>query len=362
MPTEFFGHEQELMISTLTRETAYGTPPAVSSSSFQRMSGYNMNPENNDTVIDDSEEIHGSEIATTQEITEFSENLPLEFPKVTPNALAAFGMLAMGAEAITQDEALTAYKHYITMVGENTALPSVGAYLKQADQQRKYVGIKAGNLDISSEENGHVAMNVGLMSSGQITESSETMQAAVAEVLMRAADTKVYLNPTPNPATDIIAAANLAQDTDNISSGQSLTGLGSRVKSWSFGLNNNISDQRGHGGQGFSQDLNFGSRELTVEMALRFNDKTEYDYYTAQTYMALEFNNRRVGAGVIAATGAYYWGFILRIPKLQLKVKPVSTGGVKDPLEVTLTGTILDDGTNQFFDLTVYNAIAAYLD
>jgi hypothetical protein len=363
MGDEYKGHQQELMVSLIEKESSYGggvTPIDVTN--YQKVIGYNMSPETADTVTDDIEEVHGSEQATTQEITESAENFPMEFPKVTPNYLAGFGALALGVIATIKDEAADAYKHNLTPVGDNVALPSVAAYLQQADQQYKYDGIKAGNLDIASEEGGHVSMNTTLMSSGRITESSETFVAAVAEVLMRAADTKVYLQPSPNPASDIIAVADLAQDTDNISAAQSLSPIAARVKSWSFACNNNLEDQRGHGGQGFSQDMENGMRELSIEMALRFNDKTELGYYTAQTDFALEFNNRRVGAGLIdTGTGTWYWGFILRIMKLQLSAKPLPAGAVADPLEITLTGKILDDGTNPWFDLTVFNAIPEYL-
>ena len=42
--------------------------------------------------------------------------------------------------------------------------------------------------------------------------------------------------------------------------------------------------------------------------------------------IALEFNNRRVGAGVIGAGGTLYFGFVLRIPLVHLNVRPEADG------------------------------------
>ena len=90
-------------------------------------------------------------------------------------------------------------------------------------------------------------------------------------------------------------------------------------------------------------------------------DETERDYYENLTAIALEFNNARILAGLIDAAGAFYYGFILRIPRVQLNIRPEPDGGIGDPYTITLAGTIEDDGTNPFFDITVYNATETYL-
>lgn len=355
------GHAKRLMLSLAKKEATFGADVAVSEANFDLMSGYLMTPEYADEVVDNAEEVHGSEIATAQETFERSVKLPYETPKCLPNEVAGLGALVAGSETENKDGAVNAWRHDIQPVAEGTELVSINAILDPVNAQQRIVGLKGSMFELSSEELGGLAFKCDLMGSGKRTDSAESWYDPIAEVLLRAADTKVYLNPTPDPATDIIAVGSLSQITDNISSGQSLTALGARVMSWKFGHNNNIEELRGHGGGGYNQDLDFNAREYTVEMVLRYKDKTERDYFEDDTYFALEFNNARISSGVIAATGAFYFGADLRIPKVKLSVRPVEEGGVKDPYTISLVGKILDDGTNPPYLLAVYNAIETYL-
>ncbi len=357
------GHEKKLMLSTGLAEATYGAGVAVGAGDYTLMKGYTTRPEMPDIFTDNAEEVHGAEIATDVEITEQRLKLPYESPKVQPHDLVALGALTIGDEETTVDpSAADAWRHYIKPVAVGTALKSIGGVYDPANRQETYKGLVGSTFNLSSEEVGHVALSCELMGSGERDDSASAIQSAVTEVLMRATDTKVYLNPSVIAATDIVAAANIVQDDANIDGAvPALTALGARVKSWAFNFSNNLDEQAGMGGEGFLQGLDFSGRTMDVELTLRYADETERDYYENLNALALEFNNRRLLAGVIGAGGTLYYGFVLRIPLVKLNVRPEPDGGTKDPYTITLGGTILDDGVNEMFDFTVFNGVEDYL-
>ena len=356
--------EKDVSISLLTAEATYDAAVAAGADKYTLMQGYaaSVKPETPDIFTDNAGEVHGSEIATDAEITEFRSKFTYESPKVQPHDLAGLGALAMGDETKLQDGATTAWNHLIKPVAVGSALDSVSLIYDPTNKKELYTGIKANTFGLSSEEAGHVALSCELMGSGRRVDSALALQAAKVETLLRATDTKVFLNPAPIPATDFVAQANLDQTDANIDGAvPALTALGDRVVSWAFNFSNNLVEQPGMGGQGFLQDLDFAGRTMDVELVLRYKDETERDYYENLTDIALEFNNARIAAGLIDAAGAFYHGFILRIPKVVLNVRPEPDGAIGEPYTITLAGTILDDGTNPFFDITVYNATELYL-
>ena len=350
---------QRLMLSLPTKETAFGTAVAVAAADYDLMSGYTpLEPDHgDDNVITNAEEAHGAEYPTEQEIIERSAKIAYVTPKLYPNELAGLAALCLGDHTPVKDGAFLGYQHYMKQVAEGTELDSITGIFDPVNAQETYVGLKGAGFEISSEAGGGIGLNVDLMGSGKRTGTTETFQSAVVERLLRVADTKIYLNPAPIPATDFVTPANFDQSDCNIDGAvPALSSIGARVKSWRFAYNGNMEEERGHGGLGYAQGADYGTRTAEVELVLRYADETERDYYENQTDVALEFNNKHTA--LIDAAGAWYWGFILRIPKVQLAVRPDAKS---NPYEITLTGTIMDDGTNEPFDLTVYNEQAAYL-
>ena len=358
------GWEKDISLSLLTAEATYDAAVAAGADKYTLMQGYaaSVKPETADIFTDNAGEVHGAEIATDAEITEYRSKFTYESPKVQPHDLAGLGALAMGDETAAQDGATTAWQHYIKPVAVGTALKSISAIYDPANKKELYTGLKANTFNLSSEEAGHVALSSELMGSGRRVDSALALQSAKVETLLRATDTAVYLNPAPIPATDFVTPANMVQDDANIDGAvPALTALGDRVVSWAFNFSPNLQEQAGMGGVGYLQDLEVTARTMDVELVLRYKDETERDYYENLTDIALEFNNARVAAGLIDAAGAFFYGFILRIPKILLNVRPEADGAIGEPYTITLAGTILDDGTNEMFDLTVYNATEVYL-
>ncbi len=358
-----YPHEQKLQLSLFTAEATYGAAMTVNASNYSLMKGFTpLKPETPDVFTTNADEIHGAEIATETEITEKRVTLAYESPKVQPHDLAGLGALAIGDETKAQDGATTAWQHYIKPIAVGSPLKSIGAIRDPANRQEEFRGLKANTFNLKSDEAGHVSLSCQLMGSGYREDSSESIQSAVAETQMRAADTLVFLNPAPIPATDFVLPAAFSQTDTNIDgAAPALTALGARVKSWAFNFSNNLEEQPGQGGQGLLQGLDFQRRSMDVELVLRYKDATERDFYENLTGIALEFNNARILAGLIDAAGAYYFGFDLRIPLVNLNVRPEPEGGAAEPYTITLAGTILDDGVNEMFDFTVYNATEVYL-
>lgn len=356
------GHAKRLQLSFLKKEINYAAGVAAGAD-YQLMSGYVFTQEPDNMVTDNREEVHGSEFPTVQEITEFGEKFPYETPKLLPNELAGFSALSMGGHTVTADGAGAAKMHHMLLVAEGTELPSIGAILDPVNQQETAKGVKCNGFELSSDEKGHIALTAPLITSGELTDSASAWQSAVVETLMRSADSKIYLNDSFTVATDLVAFADIVQNDNNIDAEvHGLTSIGPRVKSWRFAFSNEMEEIRGHGGGGYNQDIDYGpQRPIEFEMTLRYKDKTERDYFLNQSAFAVEINNARTLAGLIDVAGSWYYGFDLRIPKIQLREKPIPQGGAADPYELPLIGTIMDDGTNPIYDLSVFNLVPLYL-
>ena len=348
---------QRFQGSLLTKEASYGA--AVAAGSHTLMAGFvPLEPStDDDVVVNDVEEVKGTEFAANNEIIEKAVNINYVNPKVFPNELAGFGALCLGDHTPTKDGAFLGYQHYMKMVAEGTELDSITGQFDPVNRQETYAGLKGAGFEITSAQAEGINFSVDLMGSGSRSDSAGAWQSAIPERLLKAADTKIYLNPAPIPATDFVTPANMSQITANIDgAAPALSSIGASVISWRFAYLGNMEGERGHGGLGFNQNADYGTRSAEVELVLRYADETERDYFENQTDIALEFNNKH--PVLIDAAGAFFWGFILRIPKVQLTTRPNPNG---NPYELTMTGLIMDDGTNEPFDLAVYNAQAAYL-
>lgn len=354
-----FGYQKRCMLSLPTKEASYGAGVTVSAANYHLMNGYVLEAKPDDKLDSDLEAVNGYEFMTERDIIEYRTSFGYEQPRGTPNAIAGLGKLAFGAATATQDAALTAYKHYITKVAAGTDLPTIGMVVDPANRQDTYKGVGAGSFKLSGEKEGIIKVAADLITSGELTESASTWQSKVTEVLMRFADMEVYIHQNPDPATDWIAAAALSQTTDNISSGHTLTSIGSRVRSFSFEHNNNPDLIANAGGGGYLQGIDFGRRSASLHLSLDYVDETERDYYTAGDDLSLEFNCK--SSTLVAAGGAFYYGFILRFSQVRPKQRPEPKGGPGDAYTLDLDFDVMNDGTNTEYDLTVYTAIAAYL-
>lgn len=357
-------HEQRFIVSAFTKETTYGILVAVAGAGYTELDDHEIVIPSgaDDSYTTNKEEVNGSEIATTSEITEKRVSFSYSKPRTFPLDMALFGGLHFGSLASTKDGAFTGYQHYISPIAVGTNIPSMSGIVVDEGDTRQYLGLKSGAFKLTMEEGGHWQLESDLVGSGGRDDNADSLAGItrVSELTMKARDTKVYIKTSPNPASDIIAPANFDQDTDNISAAQNLVSIGDRVKSISIENTNEMNLIAGAGGAGVLQDAWYGRRQYNISIVLRYNDQTELDYYNNLTDLALEINCN--SGTLIDAAGAFDYGFIYRVPLCRVRVYPTTDGGAGDPEQtINLEFEVMDDGTNKFADMAVYNAIAAFL-
>lgn len=349
------GWAQQCMMSLFKKEATYDAGVTMSNANSCSMQSFELTPDWDDTIRNDKDQVTNKEHGNTQEIQR--QGIKLLYKELTakPNTLAGLGMLAFGAETITQDEALASYKHKITPVAHGTALPSMQVEHLKGGIQYAYKGVKCNTLKIAGEQGGYANVEAELIGSGTRATSATAFSTAISESWLKLANCKVWMETGANISID----ATLTQATENISSATPDT-LHTRIKSFEWMWNNNLVPQEGFGGAGVYQDCDFGRRMQELSFTLLFNDSTELDYFLNLNPCAIEFDLK---GGIIAAgTGTdYYYGFHLIIPRFFIKKAPLPIGGVDDTLECEFECECVEDGTNAPVILEAYTAQASYL-
>ena len=355
--SDLLSHSREVMLSLKKKEGAYGVAPTpVDATNYVLMHGImkDNSPKSEDQTSSDMDEQKGSEAPTNFDNYEKRDAFSLNQDRAVPHILAGMLGLEMGEISSTQDAALSAWRHYITNTADGVARPSIGSLHDPANRQEIIHGLKSNSIEVSAAAGEYWKWASELIGSGKRVDSSETFITAIQELLLRMADTKVYIKPNPVAATDIVAEANLSQDTANIDgAAPALANLGATVMDWSLKQNSNAESVPGAGGAGYLQDVCRGTRSWELAMKLRYTDTTYRANYLAKTPMAIEFNCKNP-LGPIAATGVYYPGAILRIPKVVLNERPEPSG---DRYTIDLKFTVLYDGVNEIIDAAVYTAL-----
>ncbi len=347
------GWNRQLMCSLFTKEATYDAGVTMNGTNACSLTGFELDTTWDDTVISDKDEVTGKEHGYDQELIGYGGKFGLKFPKVTPNALAGFSNLALGARTSTKDGAYTAYKHKITPVAVGTALPSIQVEELFGGLQYAYKGVKCNTLKISGEAGGLLAMEAGLIGSGTRATSATAMAAAITESWMKLHACKGWFETGANISID----ATLTQDAENIS-GATPDNLYPRLKSFEWNWDNGLAGQPGFGGAGVFQDIDYARRKCELKFSLQFYDGTELAYYTAQDACAIEFDLK---GAIVVASSSYYFGMHLVVPRFKLKTAPLPKGGPNDTLTADYDCEVFDDGTNAAAILEIYNGQAAYL-
>ncbi|MDD5774363.1 MAG: phage tail tube protein [Candidatus Omnitrophica bacterium] len=348
------GWDQNLMASVFKKEATYNAGVTITATEGCSFLAYEFESGIDDVVTNDKSEVTGKEHGYTQEITQYKCSPIIKFPKVTPNALAAFAGLVLGSVTSTKDGAVTAYKHKIVRVADGTALPSIAIVHKIGGIQTQYKGLKGNTLKLFGEEGGGVSMECGLMGSGTRATDAQSFAAAISESWIKNANGTVWLETGANISID----ATLTQAAENISSATP-DDIKARVKSFEFNWDNALEAQFGFGGTDLVLlDAHYGRRKADLKVTARFYDSTEIGYFTSQAVCAFEMDWK---GSIIASGGTMYFGAQLIIPRCFLKKNPQPKGGVDDTLTQEFEFDIYDDGTNAPAILEVYNAQAAYM-
>ena len=345
------GWADKVMIGFYKKESAYDGGVTMDASKAVSLSGYTCEIEWPDTVINDKDEVTGTEFGTTSEIVESSTKMTVKESNAKPNTLIGLTAMAFGDITATQDGALAAYSQKIVPVTVGSALPSTQLEATIAGIQREYKGIKCDTLKIAANDR-LVSVEAGLVGSGTRPTSATSYIASLVQSWLKLANCKVWMED----GSDISINATLVQATQDISSGTPVD-LSTRLKGFEFNFNNKLVGQPGYGGGGVLQDLDYGKREVGLKFTLLFSSTTELDHYLARDPLAVEFDLK---GGLIAATGAMYYGFHIIIPRFILNTAPQpKLDG--DFYVCEMDCDIQDDGTNDAVIIEGYSSPAAFL-
>jgi len=351
------GWDQHFMASTLAEEDGgvYNAGVAtVDATTHTAGKGFLLERTWEDSIATDKEEVTGTEHGTDQEITEKRTGGTITFPKGQEHWIGFFAAAVLGAEVLTPDAGVQAWRHAFTPVVEGTALKSFQLLHSLGGQQYTYKGCKGNSLKISGEEEGYISAEFAWLGSGARAKSSESLVAAPSNNWSPINLADVFMESGAD--ISITAQAAWVQGAENISSATPET-MNKRVMSWEVIFNNNLEMIAGAGGDGELQELQYGRRTIELKLGLRFKDQTELDHYLAQDVLALEINVKGASIG----DGTYFEGFTLVIPRFKLKTPPLSGGDPGATLEIELEADVQNDGTNKAFQLNVYNETATYL-
>ncbi len=348
------GWDQELMFGLFTKEATFDAGVTMNDSNSCGMKGFeSIDVEWDDEVINDKEEVTGTEHGTDQEINTQGVKFSYKEPRAKPNSVAGLAALALGSITSTQDGVEVAYKHKIVPVGIGTALPSIQAEHKKGGLQYAYKGVKANSFKLSGEAGGYVAMESELIGSGTRATSATSFTSKISESWLKLSSANIWMES----GSDIAITGTLVQGAEDISSATP-DDLGVRIKSFEFSFLSNLEKQLGFGGAGVAQDIDYGRRGIEFKFQLLFSGSTELDYYMNQNPMAIEIDLK--GAQITGASTMYF-GVQIIIPRFKMKAPPLPTGGVGDILIQDIDCDVQDDGTNDACIIEVYNAMPAYL-
>jgi hypothetical protein len=352
----------QLMLSLGDKEASYDAGPAAwtAGSAVQLFAFGDAYVEWDDQIVSDRDTIHGSQFATISEIIRQDARLAYAEPLVRPTHLGGLAALAGGVVAVAQDGVLVAYRHKVTPVAADVALPSIGMIEKASGEQYKYGGLclESFRLTRGGPNNAYHSIEAGLVGSGTRAADATAFVTKGGESALTWGKTKCWLET----GTNIAIAATPAQGAENISD-DTPDNLSARLLNYEFRHTNALQLEDGYfpgSGKVRGRLDHGGARGAHISLTLIVNPATlatERAYYENRDAVAIEINQD--SGVIIASTGVFKFGFILIIPKLHLE-KP-TRGTQEDFNIITLEGDAMDDGTNPLWQLYTYNAYAAYL-
>jgi hypothetical protein len=352
----------KVMMSLFDKEATYDAGPAAWTSgaacSLLDFDDASAHEQWDDTIQSNVYVIAGNEFVSLTDLVRQSMRLQYQEPRVKPNTLAGLMGLPLGTVTATQDGVLTAYRHRITPIN-SVSIPSIGLQtLRDGSTQRKYTGVKSDGFTLSN--NGpYFQFQTSLVGSGTRATAADAFTAAIAEAWLRWGDARIYIKDTAGtPISTVLATP--SQTAANL--GGSEVNLSTRVLTWNLQWQNNLVPEFGYRASTGMVRGNFHPvrRAATVTFNLEVDsatEATELNYYLLQSKLAMELT---VNSGVlIAATGAFFFGFTIIVPRIQLS--NVTRGETNQLENLSYVGVVEDDGTNPAMVAFVYNAQPVYL-
>ena len=359
-----YSYADRCAVSGFTKETTYDVALTVNDTNFftfPEIDGVAINYDDGrrDRVGE------GNEFGSDADISKKSVTMSLSIPALRPNDIAFLTAFAMGTDAQTQDGAVTAYRHMHT---RGSSLPSFNLLALEAGVQRLYTGCKINTLEIKRAGE-FFAATAEIVGSGRRATNADSIPSQISEKPLLYGATNIWLESgadvnigTPTQGSEAISAA-------------TPTDIKSRVVGeFVFRINNNLRLDQGYHATNSNDvycrgQLGRGAqRTYEVEFPLTFEDAQEETDFLGtsgvQEHMAIELECNMNQLAVVAATGAFYWGFTVIIPRFNYDVIGASSdddgvktrqlkGVIKEP-------TAADESSTDPAIVYVYNAQAAY--
>ncbi len=356
----------QLMLSLGDKEATYDAGPALwtLAAAYQMFDfGENAIAEWPDVLRTDRNVVHGSRYATDTQIIRQDVRLAYGEEAARPTHLGGLAALALGVvSADVQDGALVAYRHKLIPVADTVALPSIGAQEKVGGTQYKYNGIKCSSFRLYRAGD-FWAIEAALVGSGTRAAAADAFPAKLtAQLPLAWVNTFCWMET----GTDITIAAAPTQGTEDISSATP-DNYQARINDCDFRWDNAPKLDEGYAPAAAATvptvrtRLDHGTaRGGSIRIELDKDAATEaaeQAYYSGQANACLEIEVK--SGQLIAATGAFYYGFDLILPRLRLK--PIGRGVREGGHTIVFESDVMDDGTNPVVILYVYDDQPTYL-
>jgi hypothetical protein len=354
-------YARQLMLSLFDKEAVYdGGPSGWSASSACLMSDMDESSAVvtwDDLVQANADVLTGRELVTHQEIARYSTRLTYTEPRCKPNTLAGLMGLCLGTVTSSQDGSETAYRHKITKA-TSVSLPSIAGQVKhEGGDQRLYTGLKGEQFTFAIN-GAYFNFSCGLVGSGKRGTSATAFVASISENWLRVGDAKFFIKDTAGSA--ISTSGTPTQGSANL--GGSEINLSPRVRTFSLTWQNAPAVEAGYRASTglYRGDFYPVRRSGGVQISFDVDTSDEgarLTNYLSQTQLAFEVN---VDSGsLVDPDGAFKYGVILIIPRLQLK--PLTRAQTDEMETIMFDGEVMDDLTNSELVAYVYTAKAAYL-
>jgi hypothetical protein len=356
-----YTYADKIAVSAFTKETSYDTALTVNDTNFyqpQEVDGIRINYADKRR----DEAANGTELGGEGFLVAKDVSISLSLPFLRPTDLAWIAAYGLGTTAATQDGALAAYRHKGT---RGDSIPSFNVLVLEAGIQTLLTGCKINTVEIKRSGE-FLAATVGIVGSGRRTANADTFPSTIAESPLRYGDCSVWAET----GADVDIAAAPSQGAENISAATPDDFKARVTGDFTFSLDNKLRVDRGFDASNASDtycrgQLDRGAkREMSVTFPLTFEAATEETNFLAQTHYAVELNCKATSLGVIATTGAMYYGGIIILSRAVLDT--IGEAGDDDGIKtrtlkfIPKEPTAADENTTEPVFIYAYNAQAAF--
>jgi len=360
-----YRHADQIYVSAFLKESAFDTAETVQAASGCSLVEFEATLSYDHSRRDGVGE--GSEFGSEGYMNRKNYTMNITFPFLRPNDLAFLAAFGLGITAATQDAAVTAYRHKNTLATDDDAIP-FSVVFSEAGIQKVLTGCAINTFSIT--KSGEYWSGSCEIIGSRIASNADSFPAEIAEEPMTTGNTLIFTETGANVSVD----AAPTQGAENISAATPTNITGSVIDGPTLTVNNNLRNDQGYLATNATDTLCKGQlqrgakREISVEWTQTFEADTDLTTFlgsnNVQTHMAIEIDHKETAQGVIAATGAMFYGFNLILPRGVLDVVGSSAdddGILTRSLKlIAKTPTSADENSTDVIQLYVYTAQAAY--